>query len=113
MLELGGRKECGRNIAEKMGWPENQKKNLRTATLMKMETGVQLAEGLIMVVLFKACVSFHFRAVKDWSPVITVVFWESRLAEEMVFTLPFQLVLTFRSFGSEAYTSHSATCCPL
>lgn len=48
-----------------MGSPINQWKNLKIAKLMKREILVQQAKGIVMIVLFKACVLFNFRAIKD------------------------------------------------
>lgn len=63
----GSGKQRGRRRkrAKKMGSPINQWKNLKIAKLMKREILVQQAKGIVMIVLFKACVLFNFRAIKD------------------------------------------------
>lgn len=52
------------HTVKKMVSPVNKWENLKIAKLMKMTTVVQQAKGLVMTVLFKACVSFDFRAMK-------------------------------------------------
>lgn len=78
---------------------------------MKMKTVVQLAEAE-MTVLFKACVSFHFRAMKDLqnNVITTLALRERKLSSEMFSKFPLQLFLTSKCFSSKTSISISNTC---
>lgn len=67
-----------------------------------------------MTVLFKACVSFHFWAMKDLqnNVMTTIALRERKLSSEIFSKFPFQLFLTSKCFSSKTSISISNTCWP-